>query len=104
MLPLAASIKVVIHIELEMCALFNKGFFGSWVLDIFGHDWHYKSLIAKIAWVSLPNNRFSMPKNWVAYNYIVNWLLMAPAIWGVLILLFLNFVSFAWNYKWVELF
>lgn len=34
MLPLAASIKVVIHIELKMCALFNKGFFGSWVLGI----------------------------------------------------------------------
>ena len=34
MLPLAASIKVVIHIELKMCALFYKGFFGNWVLGI----------------------------------------------------------------------
>ena len=35
MLPLAASIKVVIHIELKICASFNiKGFFGNWVLGI----------------------------------------------------------------------
>lgn len=34
MLPLAASIKVVIPMELKMCALFYKGFFGNWVLGI----------------------------------------------------------------------
>ena len=77
MLPLAASIKVVIHIELKMCALFNEGFFGNWVLGIWVYrtdttnhllEFHYQTIDSQCPKIELP------------IIIIVNWLLRAPAI------------------------